>query len=349
MRLKCWTGAALAAGIGLACAGQSAFLCSTDSQCDVEGRSGLCQPTGFCSFAATDCPSGQRFGDNSGPTSGQCVEPAGTGSDGGASPQETASPSDDADSTETGAVGTSVASDTSDSGGGETAASESSGGPALDPDLVLWLRLDEAMGPLYFDSSLYANDGSCFRETCPMLVEGQLLGAAKFDGINDHIAVPDAPAFETPQGFTLGVWVNLDEVPSSQASLLTKPVGNEAFNTWELYFGSYQAGVPVLQLSMGDGDGADVTAVTQGPFPLNTWFHVAGRWDGVDLELLVDGLVVATVANKAYAIDDHPVYVGADDDNVDGIEAFFPGAIDDVRVYRRVLDDAELQALINGR
>jgi len=340
-----WTAAMLGAGLGLACGGQGAFLCSTDSQC---GGEGLCQPEGFCSFAATDCPSGQRFGDNSGPTSGQCVETAGTTGGGEPSPQGSGS---EAAGEDTGLADTAATleSTSTDSAEDDTIGTESSGGPEVDPDLVLWLRLEDAVAPPYVDSSTYGNDGTCLPENCPVAVQGRVGAAASFDGVDDHIAVPDSPSFETPQGFTLALWTRLDGLPESQAALLTKPVGGNAFNTWELYFGVYQDALPLLQLSMGDGDGADLTAATQGPFVVGEWFHVAGRWDGAEMTLFVDGRAVATQANTAYAIDSHPIYVGADDDNVDGVEAFYPGSIDDVRVYRRALDDTEIQALATSR
>lgn len=58
--------------------GGGAFECSLDTECN----GGSCS-SGFCSFADSDCPSGLRFGDLSGPNSGQCVGGGGGGSDSG--------------------------------------------------------------------------------------------------------------------------------------------------------------------------------------------------------------------------------------------------------------------------
>lgn len=45
------------------------FACSDDATCS----GGRCEINGYCSFPADDCPSGQRYGDLSGPFSGECV------------------------------------------------------------------------------------------------------------------------------------------------------------------------------------------------------------------------------------------------------------------------------------
>jgi hypothetical protein len=50
------------------------FTCTNDGQCVSGVVQGVCQPGGFCSFPATDCPSGQRFASpGGGPNAGQCV------------------------------------------------------------------------------------------------------------------------------------------------------------------------------------------------------------------------------------------------------------------------------------
>jgi hypothetical protein len=54
---------------------------------------------------------------------------------------------------------------------------------------------------------------------------------------------------------------------------------------------------------------------------------------------------VETLAIGELLMDDQPVLVGADHDPPDGYVGHFIGAIDDVRIYDRVLDQAELAGL----
>ena len=58
-------------GVWLGCTAPGAFACETNSQC---GEGGTCQPSGFCSFADSDCDSGQAYGDAA-PSglAGECV------------------------------------------------------------------------------------------------------------------------------------------------------------------------------------------------------------------------------------------------------------------------------------
>lgn len=70
-------------GGGAGCLGGDAFLCESDDVCQQAGVSGLCQPSGYCSFPDDACPSGQRYGDHAGGSlAGICVDASneGTGS-----------------------------------------------------------------------------------------------------------------------------------------------------------------------------------------------------------------------------------------------------------------------------
>lgn len=61
------------------CLRSTQFQCSNDTAC---GASGLCEPSGYCSFPDTDCDSGRRYGDSAGGNAGQCTSGS-TGSDSG--------------------------------------------------------------------------------------------------------------------------------------------------------------------------------------------------------------------------------------------------------------------------
>jgi hypothetical protein len=69
---------ALASGSVLASGGcgVTTFACSNDAQCTSGVVSGLCQPSGYCSFPDQVCASGQRFGEAApAELAGECVEP----------------------------------------------------------------------------------------------------------------------------------------------------------------------------------------------------------------------------------------------------------------------------------
>lgn len=354
-----------ACAVGVACGAAGDFVCAQDDACRGDVGPGMCQPDGYCSFPAEDCESGQRYGAHSGARANMCVEPsadtessAGEGGTAIAGSGTAAS----AGSEDTLALGSSGAGDAAGSSSGIVpgatgttgatigdASEGSSGGPSVDPDLVLWLELEDPGGPSIADASTFGNDGACEIPACPTGVNGVLGGAASFDGTDDAIVVPHDASFETLTGFTIAAWLRIDAQPVGHAAILTKPEGTSFHNSWELYFFPEPEG-PKLHFSMVRSDGTSETdASVFGPFPRTRWFHVAGRWDGAESVLFVGGQPVASVANTEVVIDDHPVILGADDDNVAGLEALFHGDLDDARVYRRALTDAEVAELAGGR
>lgn len=107
------------------CGNAEVFACSDDSSCP-DGR---CEPIGYCSFPASDCESGWRYGGFSGPFSGQCVMPMDAATSGsptegegsGPTPGSSSSASTSADSTSTSGVDPSdPSSDDSDDSGPST-------------------------------------------------------------------------------------------------------------------------------------------------------------------------------------------------------------------------------------
>ncbi|MEM6293955.1 MAG: hypothetical protein AAGA54_21945 [Myxococcota bacterium] len=124
----------VAALVLLSCSGCSAsedFRCVENSECSDDGRAGMCQPTGYCSFPDEDCASGQRYGDLAAEgLGGKCV-PADTadGSSSGVEPSATTSGMGTTSGTsnvpET-STGSSSSADVSGSTGGVTGAETTS-------------------------------------------------------------------------------------------------------------------------------------------------------------------------------------------------------------------------------
>jgi len=69
---------AIAATLGLAigCVRSGTFVCEGSSDCNDGSFTGMCQPSGYCSFGDASCESGQRYGDLAGDDlAGTCVPP----------------------------------------------------------------------------------------------------------------------------------------------------------------------------------------------------------------------------------------------------------------------------------
>ena len=349
-------GVGLGLGWATACS-PGTFVCQSDAQCVSSGVDGQCLQDGFCGFPDEDCDSGLRYGSGSGDLSGQCApEQRGTSASTGDGTTTNAGDSSGSSSTlavdgsgtgdtsttaaETGPASTTMSTDSS------SEADSSSTGAPLDPSLVLWLTFDDAdVDGEFPDSSVYEHHGSC--NDCPDLDEGIDGTGLRFDGASTYVRVPHTDLLSTPEGFTIAAWIRLDDTPVEQRSILTKTVGDDVFNSWELYFFPSPCD-GCLHLSMAVGNG-DEGVVSPDPIEIGQWVHVAGTWDGKLLTMWIDGEPVGDQPVAELQMDEHPILVGVDDDNdpdtPDGLDGYFAGLIDDVRVYDRALDQGELADL----
>ncbi len=342
-------------GVGLGCGPPAVYVCMDDAQCSRENTQGMCEAGGYCSFPDETCPSGRRFGAHSpDEIAQQCVR---DDDDGGTS----TSVLPDTD------TGTTEADDTSSSdGGGETLAltsgattttdgttgafdgsGGSSTGASLDPDLVLWLTFDDPDDP-YADASAYARTVVCNAgdAACPEIAtRGTFSGVSVFDGVDDVLEIPHDPDLETDSGLTVALFVRNDMLSALPIrTVIARPYGVATENSWELFFRDQDAdGSNDLVFEIADSDGQQQLIVP----PLvakGEWQHVAAVWSPGSVSLYLDGELQATAAAADMLFDDASVRVGADLDTA-VIAHHFAGAIADVRVYRRALDEAEIAAL----
>jgi hypothetical protein len=74
---------------------------------------------------------------------------------------------------------------------------------------------------------------------------------------------------------------------------------------------------------------------------LNIWTHLAATYDGTTLRLYVNGVQAGSRAvSGAIQVSNRPLRIGGN--SVWG--EWFAGRIDEVRIYRRALSAAEVQA-----
>lgn len=119
-----------ACGVWLGCGASGAFACETNSQC---GDGGLCQPTGYCSFADDECESGQAYG-GAAPSgvAGQCVPVDDATTDvGDTGPELGTSGDGEGDGTTTGLDVDSSGDTLALTSGASTSEGSSSSGPAI--------------------------------------------------------------------------------------------------------------------------------------------------------------------------------------------------------------------------
>jgi hypothetical protein len=103
-----------------------------------------------------------------------------------------------------------------------------------------------------------------------------------------------------------------------------------------------------------EADSTSVTPATRGAggsalfgtskLKANEWAHLAGTYDGATMRLYVNGVQVSSRAQTGQIpISTSALQIGGD--SVYG--QYFPGTIDEVRVYQRALSASEIQRDMN--
>ena len=205
-----------------------------------------------------------------------------------------------------------------------------SAGNAAETDLVGWWKFDETSGTIARDASGNGNDGTLKGD--PMWVAGKIAGALQLDGDGDYVDVGSVGISGVDQR-TIAGW--------AKASTTAIPA-------WTSVFGF----VPD-----GDTDGTyfDIEVDDAGNYivfvggwgaifmPVDTqWHHFALNYNGEGGSWFLDGEFVDSLDGALGTIDQ--VRIGARLSNSN----YFPGLIDDVRIYNKALTIEEIKKLMAG-
>ncbi|NVB85405.1 MAG: LamG domain-containing protein [Kofleriaceae bacterium] len=206
--------------------------------------------------------------------------------------------------------------------------------PAEDPlptGAVMRLRFDDDPTDGVLDSQ-GMHVATCANATCPALVMGVVGGAYQFSA--DHVEVDDAADLRSSGGFTVAAWIQIETSATQEMMLVCK----EYFMLAESYALSL-TGANNVRLRFTGPNGA-----LTGPLVVtrNVWHHVALTWDGSAVRLYFDGAPNGQMQQVPLLFDNGKLQIGA----CHGAQSF-AGSIDDVQVYSRALDAAEITELAN--
>jgi PKD repeat protein len=211
--------------------------------------------------------------------------------------------------------------------------SGSSGSPAVKQGLVAAYGFEEDSGSQVIDASGFANHGTISGAT--RATTTQFGKALKFSGTNNWITVNDSGSLDLTTGVTLEAWVFPTASMSGWDTVIMKEqTGGLAYS---LYANS-DANRPSNTVNVGGTD-RDLSAGSY--LPANTWTHLAATYDGSTQKIYVNGALVGSRAQSgAITLSSGALRIGGN--SVWG--EYFAGYIDEVRIYNRVLSQAEIFA-----
>jgi hypothetical protein len=149
------------------------------------------------------------------------------------------------------------------------------------------------------------------------------------------VTVADSTALDLSSAMTIEAWVNPSVVGGWQTVLLKEGAGNMAY---ELYSNN-DVSRPGVYFT--GANGAIRAATGTAKLAANSWTHIATTYDGTNMRVYVNGVLVRTVARSGSMIATAgPLHIGGNE--VWGGE-FYSGLIDEVRIYNRALSLEEIQ------
>jgi len=199
--------------------------------------------------------------------------------------------------------------------------------------LIAHYKLDETSGTTAADSSIYNNDAAMNGglDANNNRVDGPMNTALEFDGVNDKINLTNPNlVLGTAPKFSVMAWIKPNEINNSEVFNWGSGSGKSPsiqFNSNALRFGITGSRIDAAMTDMGIAE--------------NKWSHVTITYDGTTGRIYGNGILVESDTLNLTEIDDGTIEIG-------GGPSYFNGAIDDVKIYDRLLSVDEVLALYNA-
>jgi hypothetical protein len=210
--------------------------------------------------------------------------------------------------------------------------------PPAPTGLVAAYRLGEGLGTATADVSMNGNGGTLVNGAA-WTPAGKYGSAVNLDGVDDHVRAADSASLDLAGTGTVEAWVKVDTL-SRWHSVVAKGDANsdpshdyavelDNANRWRCILGNGVSAIVVQS--------AATAAAGQ-------FYHVACVWNGATVQLFVNGVLSVSAAQSLTpAVNASPLYLGQFGGNADRLD----GVVDEVRIYKRALSQAEVQSDMN--
>ncbi|MFQ6114705.1 MAG: LamG-like jellyroll fold domain-containing protein [bacterium] len=181
----------------------------------------------------------------------------------------------------------------------------------------------------FSDSSGNNLNGTPFGDATIVFDTDRESNVLRLDGEGDYVDLGNDTLFNWTGAFSAAFWIKVNAWQGSWDTVLKKS------DVWSferdiernaLAFYHWPNFVPTVVTVLEDGN----------------WHHIAATYDGVEQKIYKDGMLMGTKKNIGdMNINTNHVFIGSDN----GGGRYFNGWLDDVRIYNRVLSDAEIDSL----
>jgi hypothetical protein len=217
---------------------------------------------------------------------------------------------------------------------------------AITDGLIGYWRFDDITGTTARDSAS-TNNGALhnYPGDNSQWVPGMVGGALAFDGTSQFVYVPSYPHPASNMTVTAWVWAN------------ARTTWGTILKNWDIT-GQFHFGLDSsagdLSIYVAQADGTTRNTSEEVPFPTNSWQHVAFTCDGSLVRLYRNGTPVASVPYEGTLLHPSPqgcLGIGAKmasacNATVAGTPGYWRGKIDDLGLWNRALNAAEISAIV---
>jgi type II secretory pathway pseudopilin PulG len=212
-----------------------------------------------------------------------------------------------------------------------------------DPSLVGYWSFDEGSGATTADRSGNDNAGmlhnnpvwqassSCKRGSCLSFADAS---ATNVDMANSS----SLNTINATNRITVSAWIYQTSQSNYDRIITSNWATDRSWLLGVTYTPSY---APTFNVKIG---GVQYNAAASST-SLNTWYHVAGVYDGNTVKIYVNGQLQNWIALSNADLDNGPYAMAISDGS---FSEGFNGRLDEIRLYNRALSDAEILALYNA-
>ena len=206
-------------------------------------------------------------------------------------------------------------------------------------------RFDEGAGSVASDSSGEGRDGTVSGPGWTTDTPDGSPFSLSFDGVDDRI---DIGAFDVSgDQMTIACWLRPDGFSIRDARLVSKATGVQENDHYWMLSTIFRGATPTLRFRLKTGGSTTTLIASTGELQQGVWAHAAAVYDGSFMRLYLDGVEVGSTPKTGSLSTDPAVQVALGRQPAGAGNQPFLGAIDDVRIYRRALGQAEIAGLVN--
>ncbi len=210
-------------------------------------------------------------------------------------------------------------------------------GQDITTGLVGHWKLDEGSGTTASDSSGNGNTGTLTNG--PTWTTGQLNSAVNFDGSDDYIDAGGAASLDIDGPVSLCAWFNVASIPGDIAIVANDIAINDSQYKLELQSGG------VILFGWSNGAGNDEIYTTAALVSTGIWYHACGvRISDSSVKIYLNGIERSVTPSGNFSIPADAGNTAIGRLGQRGVD-YFPGIIDDARIYNRALSAADVAAL----